>query len=200
MKEVSELKQPKNETEIHFVLKEIAKYLLWTTGYNKLATEVGGMYSFDFNFSKPKKGNKNIIDAVGVKTIHPFVKEEGYKPDYYEIKGIEAKASLTDFKNGFCAAPALTYIIAPKNIIPVKLIPCSIGLIEVDFETFEIKKGRVKIDDIKGVKIVIRAKRRIDSRFKSENDYRTWSAETLERVAYRCSQELLFWHNSIEFA
>jgi hypothetical protein len=191
------LKQPKNETEAHFMLKEIAKYILWSWGYNKLATEVGGMYSYDFR--QPNKDFKNVIDVVGAKTIHPFVKGEGYKSKYYEIKGIEAKASLSDFKNGFCAAPAHTYIIAPKGIIPVEHIPDKIGFIEVDFDKFSLKKWSNKIEYITGVELVIKPKRRIDSRFQNIGEYRKWSIDTLERISYRCSQELLFWKNTIEF-
>jgi hypothetical protein len=176
------------------MLKEIGKYILWGWGYNKLATEVAGMYSYDLNILK-----KNVIDVVGAKTIHPFVKGEGYKPKYYDIKGIEAKASLSDFKNGFCAAPAHTYIIAPKGIIPKELIPEKIGFIEVDFNSFSMKRGSSRIEDMSGVDIVIKPKRRLDSRFQSKEDYQKWGMDTLERIAYRCSQELLFWRNTIEF-
>jgi len=190
------MKQPKNETEAHFMLKEIAKYILWGWGYNKLGTEVGGMHSLDL--CKPAKDFKNIIDVVGVKKISKHVPSVGYEY-YYDVKGIEAKASLSDFKNGFCAAPAYTYIIAPKGIVPKELIPDKIGFIEVDFEAFEIKKGSNKIENMKGVKIIIRAKKRMDKRFTDDKIYRKWCAETLERTAYRCSQELLFWRNVIEF-
>ncbi len=189
------INQPKNETEAHFMLKEIAKYILWGWGYNKLATEVGGMYSYDFCLT-----GKNIIDVAGAKTIHPFIKGQGYQPKYYDIKGIEAKASLSDYKNGFCAAPAHTYIIAPKGIIPAELIPQKIGFIEVDFNRFSLTKQINKVTELTGVEIIVKPKRRIDSRFRDLEAYRKWSADTLERIAYRCSHELLFWRNTIEFA
>ena len=189
-------KRPKNETETHFLLKEISKYILWGWGYNKLGTEVGGMWDNDISkiFHKGGKSRKDIIDAVGIKKIH--VKG---KKSYYDVKGIEAKASLSDFKNGFCAAPAMTYIIAPVNVIPVEQIPDKIGFIEVDLDNFQLKKDSQKIPDMKGIFLVRRAKKRIDSRFKSEESYRKWCGETLERVAYRCGSELLFWRNYIEF-
>lgn len=192
------VKQPANETETHFMLKEIAKYILWSWGYNKLGTEVGGMWSIDGIGRNPKKGLKNIIDVVGIRKIGKFTPMKG--TDYYfDVKGIEAKASLSDFKNGFCTAPAYTYIIAPKGVIPAELIPKHIGFIEVDFDKFSIQKGTNKIKSMTGVRITQRAKKHIDGRFTDEAHYRDWCGNILENVAYRCSQELLFWRNVIEF-
>lgn len=116
------------------------------------------------------------------------------------MKGIEAKASLSDFKNGFCCTPAMSYVIASINTIPISLIPKDIGFIEVDFNIFELKKYSQKIPDMKGIELVRRAKKRIDSRFKSEEAYRKWCQDSLERVAYRCGSELLFWRNYIKFS
>jgi hypothetical protein len=116
------------------------------------------------------------------------------------MKGIEAKASLSDFKNGFCCAPAFSYIICPTDIIPIDLIPDKIGCITVDFNIFELKKYSQKISDMKGVSLVKKAKKRIDSRFKSEEAYRKWCEKSLEGIAYRCGSELLFWRNYIEFS
>ena len=191
---------PQNETETHFLLKEIAKYILWWWGYTKIATEVHNMYAFDISgqLRAKKKGMKNTIDTVGIKRCSKFIPHEGYRY-WHDIRGIEAKASLSDFKNGFCAAPALTYIIAPIGVIPVELIPEKIGLIEVDFNKFSLKKDSNKVSEIKGVRFTLRAKRRLDSRFKDKEMYQKWCTEMLETVAYRCSQELLFWRNAIEF-
>ena len=189
-------KRPRNETEQHFLLKEISKYILWGWGYNRLGTEVGDMHSNDLHIDG--KDYKSIIDTVGVKKITN--KKIGSKRIvHYDVKGIEAKASLSDFKNGFCAAPYYTYIISRINVIPIDLIPDKIGFIEVDLDNFQLKKFSQKIPDMKGVELVRRAKKRIDSRFKDEVAYRKWCAETLERVSYRCGSELLFWRNYIEF-
>jgi hypothetical protein len=182
--------RPKNESEIHFLLKEISKYILFGWGYKILATEVHGMWDLDIG-----KKRKEIIDCVGLKKIH--IAPRKY---HWDMKGIEAKASLSDFKNGFCCAPAFSYIITIINTIPINLIPDKIGLIEVDFNMFELKKYSQKIPDMRGVKLVRRAKKRIDSRFKSEEVYRKWCQNSLERVAYRCGSELLFWRNYIEFS
>ena len=182
--------RPKNETETHFLLKEISKYILFGWGYKMIATEVGGMWDLDIG-----KKRKEIIDCVGIKKVRIAPRKF-----HYDIKGIEAKASLSDFKNGFCCASAYTYIISTVNTIPIELIPKDIGLIEVNLDIFELKKYSQKISDMKGIVLVRRAKKRIDSRFKSEEKYRKWCADSLERVAYRSSSELLFWRNYIEFS
>ena len=182
--------RPKNETETHFLLKEISKYILFGWGYKMLATEVGGMWDLDIG-----KKRKEIIDCVGIKKVRIAPRKF-----QYDVKGIEAKVSLSDFKNGFCCASAYTYIISTVNTIPIELIPKDIGLIEVDIDNFELKKYSQKLSDMKGVSLVRRAKKRIDSRFKSEEAYRKWCADSLERIAYRSSSELLFWRNYIEFS
>jgi len=100
-----------------------------------LATEVGGMWDLDIG-----KKRKEIIDCVGIKKVRIAPRKF-----HYDIKGIEAKASLSDFKNGFCCAPAMSYIISTVNTIPIELIPKDIGLIEVDLDIFELKKYRFQI-------------------------------------------------------
>lgn len=189
--------RPKNETETHFLLKEISKYILWGWGYNKLGTEVGGMWDIDISkqFFKQGKSRKEIVDCVGLKKV-----SLGRGKFYYDMKAIEAKASLSDYKNGFCGACARTYIISPVNTIPIDQLPDKIGFIEVDFNIFELKKWSQKIPDMKGVSLVRQAKKRIDSRFKDEEKYRKWCQDSLERVSYRCGSELLFWRNYIEFS
>lgn len=195
------MNQPQNETETHFLLKEIAKYILWWWGYTRIATEVHNMYDFDISQQWRTKKNslKSIIDTVGIKRCSKYIPHQGSQY-WHDVRGIEAKASLSDFKNGFCAAPALTYIIAPVGVISAELIPEKIGLIEVDFNEFSLKKSVNKIAEINGVHFTIRAKRRLDSRFKDKEAYQQWCTNMLETVAYRCSQELLFWRNVIEFA
>ena len=188
------MKQPQNETETHFMLKEISKYLLFNMGYTRLATEVGSMWAMDFNDT-----SRNVIDAVGVKKVGKLIPNSGFKyHNYWSMCGMEAKASLSDFRNGFCTAPALTYVIAPSGIIPHDEIPPKIGLIEVDVPNVVIKKQVNKIDSINGVKIAVRARTRIDSRFNHDKEhYRKWCEEMLEQISYRTTSELLFWRNVI---
>lgn len=185
--------RPKNESETHFLLKEIGKYILFGWGYFVIGTEVGSMHSADM------KNTKNIIDVVGIKKMRKKKKGYGYV-EYYDIKGIESKASLADYKNGFCAAPAYTYIIAPIGTIPLNLIPDKIGFIEVDLENFSMKRNDSTIPGMIGVELVKKAKKRIDKRFKDEQSYRQWCKDQIYSIAYRCSQELLYWRNVIEFS
>jgi len=162
-----------------------------------IGTEVGGMWDIDISetYRKQGKDHKNIIDCVGLKKV-----SDSRGKYHYDMKGIEAKASLSDFKNGFCAAPAYTYIISSINTIPIDLLPPKIGMIEVNLDIFELKKYSQRIPDMKGVELVKKANKRIDSRFKTEEAYRKWCEKSLERIAYRSSSELLFWRNYIEFS
>jgi hypothetical protein len=191
-------KHPRNETETHFLLKEIAKYILFGWGYNRIGTEVNSMQSYEFR--EKGKDFKSVIDAVGVKRCRQKKLINGESAYYYDVKGIESKATLSDFKNGFCVAPMYTYIIAPINTIPIELIPDKIGFIEVDLEKFQLPKNSQNIPDMKGVQLTKRASKRLDSRFKTEEVYRKWCLEVLDDVAYRSTSELLFWRNYIEFS
>lgn len=113
-------------------------------------------------YSHDSKGNsKNTIDVVGVKKITPFVKGIGHLPSYYDVKGIEAKASLADYKNGFCQASMYSYVITPINTIPIELIPDKIGFIEVDFNNFYIKKKLTKYTRYKWCKFNKKSKKEI---------------------------------------
>lgn len=189
--------QPKNESETHFFLKELGKYILFSMGYTRLATEVDSMWSLDGGRDK-KMNMKGTIDVAGIKKVSKFIPNSGFTYKHrWVLCGIEAKASLSDFKNGFCIAPALTYIIAPKGIIPYKEIPPKIGLIEVDISNASVKKMVNKIDAFTGIEIPIRAKNRLDSRFKTKEDYQNFCSQILESIAYRATSELLFWRNVI---
>jgi hypothetical protein len=187
-------KYPGNETKTHFMLKEIAKYILFAWGYKIVATEVYGMWTGEYW----GESEKNIIDTVGAKKITNFIPGKGYNP-YWDIKGIEAKASYADFKNGFCQAPAYSYVIAPINTVPIDELPKHIGLIEVDLDKFKIKKYFKTLSDFQGVTLVKRAKKNIDKRFGDEATYRKWCEDTVERIAYRTSTELLFKRSIINF-
>jgi hypothetical protein len=187
-------RRPKNETETHFLLKEVAKYILWGWGYNRLGTEVDSMYSFDgTENTRKRRGMKNIVDVAGVK----ISKSRG--KSIYDVRIVESKATLQDFKSGYCSCASHNYIIAPKGIIPLNLIPENIGLIEVEISQLEIQKYSQKISDMKGVELVKKAKKKRDSRFKTEESYQKWCHDILEKIAYRSGSELLFWRNYIEF-
>jgi hypothetical protein len=72
------MKQPRNESETHFLLKEVSKYVLFNMGYTRLATEVGNMWTLD-----RKDARRNTIDAVGLKKISKPIPNSGYQ---YDVK------------------------------------------------------------------------------------------------------------------
>lgn len=180
---------PKNETKEHYELKQIAKYILFSRGYKNIATEVYGCQGKD-NFDIKGCYDKDIIDVVGIKTTAWYNAEI---PDF-KIMGIEAKASLSDFKNGFCTGCDLTYVIAPKGIIPIKLLPKGIGLIEVDLENYKIIPDYQGIE-FKNILFTKRASKRICNRFKNEqpyDKYADWRLNLFRQISYRSTVENLY--------
>ena len=102
-----------------------------------------------------------------------------------------AKASLSDFKNGFCCRADRTYIIAPLGIIPHKLIPKEIGLIEVNLNNYEVKSDYYKKFVFKGITETIKPKTRLDCEFEGESRpednrrYQFWCKDILRLIAYK---------------
>lgn len=185
-----------NESPEHYELKQIGKYILWNLGYKHIATEVYGCYGHD-DFSnnkvlKPKmvEGciHKNIIDVVGAKTKGWY---NGKIPEI-KIMGIEAKASKSDFRNGFCTGCEYTYIIAPINVIPVEELPKGIGLIEVDLKKYTITNERNKGFYYTGINITKRATSRLATRFKTKEALQKWSINMVKDIAYRSTVENLY--------
>ena len=146
---------PQNESFEHFTLKEIGKLYLkhnQLCGFiaDEIETETFGIAEiaeeqFDVRLSS------NIIykkrtDCFGMKATYG---------GEVTIKSAEAKASLSDFRNGYCIGGEYNYIIAPQNIIPVEELPPFMGLIEIDFDHFYYRGDRLK----SGYKSVKQAKR-----------------------------------------
>lgn len=145
--------RPMNETDEHFFCKNVGQvYLFHRCNCRFISTEVHGCWHTDSHipgYSENQwKRDKSIIDVVGMTRKN-------------EVFGIEAKASLSDYHNGFCACMPYTYIICPKDVIPVSEIPKDIGLIYVDIPKFHI----VGYDEMHGVTLVKRPRKRIDSRW-----------------------------------
>ena len=185
-----------NESLQHYELKQIAKYLLWNLGYKHIATEVYGCYGHD-DFSKetnikPKmvEGclHKNIIDVVGAKTKSWY---NGKIPEI-KIMGIEAKASKSDFRNGFCTGCEYTYIIAPLGIIPIEELPKNIGLIEVDLDNYTMTSVRSNGFSYTGITIAKRARSRLATRFKTKEALQKWSIDMVKDIAYRSTVENIY--------
>lgn len=140
---MSKIKIPKNESFEHFTLKEIGKLYL---KHNQLCNFVADEFKIPHYISRLaekqfdtkldyKIHNKSITDAFGFKAT--------YSGDV-TIKSCEAKATYSDFKNGFCIGGEYNYLIAPKGVIPVDEVPSFVGLIEIDFDKFYYNGKRLK--------------------------------------------------------
>lgn len=130
--------------------------------------------------------HKNIIDVVGAKTKSWYCGIPEVK-----IMGIEAKASKSDFRNGFCTGCEYTYIIAPIGIIPVEELPKNIGLIEVDLKNYSLtnlKNGFAYT----GITITKRARSRLATRFKTKEALQKWSINMVKDIAYRSTVENIY--------
>lgn len=147
--------RPMNETEEHFFCKSVGQvYLFHRCNCRYIGTEIHGCWHLDEHIPGYSNSqfygsrDKTIIDCLGIT-----------RKD--EVFGIEAKATLSDYHNGFCACMPYTYIICPKDVIPKSEIPKDIGLIYVDIPKFHI----VGYDEIYGVDLVKIPRRRIDARW-----------------------------------
>lgn len=212
---LSQCKRPLNESETHFELKQIAKYILKRKGCSIIGEEVivgcskylNNEYRNIFNQNAEYK---STIDTIGLKTkgtysyyAHWQEKEYTYEKPTFQCIGIEAKASLEDFKNGFCCNPERVYIIAPKDIIPIELIPKDVGLIEVDLDNYRISHTGGEFI-FEGIEEVIRARSRIDESFidttiklKDNIHYQTWCEDIMRTIGYRHTNEDLYKNNKI---
>lgn len=186
-------KRKNNETDAHYELKQVAKYLLWKNGYKHVGCELDfccGMDEADY-----WKGNRHsIIDCAGIKSNAIINAKRSTET---KSMGFEAKASLSDFKNGFCTACEYTYVIAPKGIIPVELLPKNIGLVEVDLDNYTIEVDKRSFSTT-GIEYVKKARSRLAPRFKTEKDRQIWNLELLRQIAYRNTIDEIYYYNEIE--
>lgn len=90
-----------------------------------------------FNWkSNYKYRQKSIADSLGFKATM-------YNNET-TIKCMEAKYSLSDFRNGFCIGGEYNYLIAPEGVIPIKEVPPFTGVIEIDFDNFYYNGNKIK--------------------------------------------------------
>jgi len=85
--------------------------------------------------------------------------------------GIEAKASYSDYLNGFCCQCEYTYIIAPIGIIPIEKLPPKIGIIEIDLKNYSIKQNRPGKFEFKGIETVKQCASRRKKMYKRNDIY-----------------------------
>ena len=188
----------RNESKEHYELKQIAKYILYSKGYNCIATEVQFSkyctYLKNYSWFKCKASNKNIIDVIGVKGRLLNIRKNNV--DDYKVLGIESKASLSDFLNGFCCQSEYTYIIAPLGVIPVNKIPDKIGLIEVDLENYSINLRNGKFE-FTGIYTTKQCSSRKKELYSTADIYRLDTFNILKKIAYRSTVNDIFKNNEI---
>ena len=189
----------KNESREHYELKQIAKYILYSKGFNCIATEVQfskySQYLRDYEWFNGKAITKNTIDVVGIKGKFLHLKQNNMSD--FKVMGIEAKASYSDYLNGFCTQCEYTYIIAPVGIIPVDKLPDKIGLICVDLENYSIKQNGIGKFEFTGINTVKQCSSRKKEIYKRDDIYNVDIINTLKRIAYRNTVNDIFKKNEI---
>lgn len=154
--------RPMNQTEEHFFCENVGQmFLFHNCNCRFISTEVSGCWHLDdipgsstkYPNSSYVKYNKNIIDVIGMPR------------SMSTVYGVESKATLSDYRNGFCACMPYTYIICPKDVIPKEEIPDKIGLIYVDIPNFHV----IGYDEIIGLEVILPARKRIDARWLDKN-------------------------------
>lgn len=119
--------------------------------------------------------------------------------EQYTLNLVEAKASLSDFRAGFCVSAEHSYIIAPKGIIPKEEIPAKVGLLEFDFEKFHETK---LWED--ALQVTKRPKKQYDSSFYLDPENKKWldeekhaqfCQELVFSIAQESTEELVFWNS-----
>ena len=110
--------------------------------------------------------------------------------------GIEAKASYSDFLNGFCTQCEYTYVIAPVGVIPVDKLPAKIGLIQCDISNYIIKNKFNKFE-FKGITTTKQCSSRKKEMYKRDDIYRVDTFNVLRKIAYRNTVNDIFKKNEI---
>ena len=177
---------PKNESDLHFFLKQVALALLAQRFKCRLiATEV---YLPDISKEREKlrkeyfRENKGIYaDAVGLNTKHLHSKNQ--KDTVYSI---EVKVSKQDFQNGYCVDADLNYVLTPKDLINPKDLFQGVGLLEADLESLRYYKS----GEIKGVKVVKKPQRVKVPKEGNEN-----RAKIITHALMQRSRNQLTWEN-----
>lgn len=142
---------PKNESSEHYLLKQVARIVLYNRGYYFIAEEmfIRGLMTDDTT--------RTTIDMVAVdkKKTHSY--------------GIEVKVSLADFKSGFCDRCNYTSILCPEGVIPKELIPDHVGLIYCNLDKL-MYVTNAKDSIIKGVTTIKKAKFCVNLRYWIDDD------------------------------
>lgn len=173
--------QKGNESERHYMLKQISRYVAFKMGYKICGEEID-------LFSTNEFGYKNKADLVAAKMNNTYDRKEP-KIDFICI---EAKQSKQDYLNGFVSGADFNYVITQKGLLEEKDLLNGVGLIEVDFDKLNFNfddKYKSNAEIVKGFCITKRAIRN-----KNCNIHRI---DLLRHIAYRNTFETLFVRHGI---
>lgn len=167
--------QKGNESERHYMLKQISRYIAFQRGFKVNAEEIN-------LFSTNEFGYKNIADLVGIRMNNTY----GRNDPKIDTICIEAKQSKADYKNGFVSSADFNYIIAPKGLLTIDDMLKNVGLIEVDFEKLKFDKN---MEIVSGVETTKKAAR--------NKDCKIVKVDMLRQIAYRNTVETIFVRHGI---
>lgn len=132
------------ETDLHKTLKLVGWGILIKKGCSPVGMEIS-LPSFEHRSFEPISEH-NIADAAGIGRHKELKNREGNWNRITTVKTIyviEAKASYSDFKNGYCKHGwGKMWIIAPPDTIPTNELSSGVGLYEYDPDT---KSLRLKV-------------------------------------------------------
>ncbi|PGK51209.1 hypothetical protein CN918_25815 [Priestia megaterium] len=131
-----------------------------------------------------------------------------YYEDHYELRGIEVKVSYQDFKNGFNMLPEYTYVLAPVGIVPKNELPDKVGLLEFDFDSYQIAiEDEVPSAWEHALKVTKKPKKQYDVRFRIDKATKSYyhrdahvryCQKLLFRIAQQNTEEHIFWNPHIQ--
>ena len=131
---------PGNESETHFLLKQVAQAFLKTNFHCSIVgTEV---HTGNHRYPELKKdypeytwSRRKVTDAIGIK-------KNSRKDVDNLIRNIEVKVSNQDLKSGYSLSGDYNYILAPRNEIYKDFLFPFVGLIEVDLNRLKWPKNK----------------------------------------------------------
>jgi len=189
----------KNESERHYMLKQIGKFFLYKIGYTCIGEEIE-------LYSQNELGKKCRTDLLGIKmrNMHTNSINDSYKDLKFDCMSIEAKQSRSDYYNSFVSSADFNYIIIPKGMLTEKdKYIDGVGIIEVDLDLFEFNYYKYSGSGInskepfkQGFEITKKPKRNKGDNYALTDGYK--KINLLRQVAYRNTVEDLFIRHGIE--
>lgn len=180
--------QKGNESQRHYILKQLARIIAFQFGY-KIGAEEVHYFSVDMNTKK----RKNIADYIGLRYIHKWVK--GHYEDDIKSICIEAKQSREDFNNGFVTGLDVNYTIAPKGLLTKEDMPKGVGLIEIDFDNLKIDWKHMEI--LKGMEVVKKAGKCQNMNMFKDLEF-SQKVDLMRQIGYRNTIETMFIRHGLE--